>query len=331
MKDGFRRSSSLSLFSALVLAALALAGCAERKPTSTLHANLQTTHASTVLAVYEAWFGEPDHINVGYSSHDPAVLYRQIEQAKAHNIGGFVVDWYGLKKPFIDESFARMEAAAQQQQFKVALMYDELVNTPTSTDEAISDFEYAYQRYIGPNAPARGAYLRYEGRPVIFIWPNSDRIDWTQVRLHLNQWPDPPVLIYKEMPTPYLSAFDGVYVWINPGRRGWQPDGSNWGHDYLQYFYTRTAAKYPGKLIVGTAWPGFDDHRARWTEHRYMAYRCGRTFQDTLDLYRDFVRANDSSPFLLIATWNDYEEGTAIEEGMANPSATKKPRGESCS
>ena len=303
----------------------------EKKPTATLRPNLQAPRPTTVLAVYEPWFGEPDHINVGYSSHDPAVLAQQVQQAKEHNINGFVVDWYGMKKPFIDESFARLEQAAQLQQFKVALMYDGLVRTPTSTSEAISDLDYAYRRYIGPDAPAHDAYLRYQGRPVIFIWPRMDAIDWAQVRLHLNQWPDPPVLIYKEQPTPYMSAFDGVYVWINPGRAGWQPDGSNWGHDYLQYFYAKTAQKYSGKLIIGAAWPGFDDHRAAWTEHRYMAYRCGRTFQDTLDLYRDFTRSNDSSPFLLIATWNDYEEGTAIEQGLATPSVTKKPRGESCS
>jgi hypothetical protein len=319
-------------FPALILGlGLLLLGCSEKDPTATLHANLQTPKPTTVLAVYEAWFGESDHINVGYSSHDPVVLARQIEQARAHNINGFVVDWYGLQKPFIDETFARLEQAAQGQEFKVALMYDGLTRSPTSTSEAIADLDYAYRRYIASEAPAHDAYLRYEGRPVIFIWPRQDAVDWAAVRLHLNQWPDPPVLIYKEQPTPYLNAFDGLYVWINPGSAGWQPDGSNWGRDYLQYFYGKTAHKYPGKLIIGAAWPGFDDHRAAWSEHRYMAYRCGRTFEDTLGLYRDFARASNASPFLLIATWNDYEEGTAIEQGLAAPSVTQKPRGESCS
>jgi hypothetical protein len=32
-------------------------------------------------------------------------------------------------------------------------------------------------------------------------------------------------------------------------------------------------------------------------------------------------------PFLLIATWNDYEEGTAIERGIAkcDPNAQSRP------
>jgi hypothetical protein len=42
-----------------------------------------------------------------------------------------------------------------------------------------------------------------------------------------------------------------------------------------------------------------------------MAQRCGRTFADTMRLYRDYYPADRPLPFLLIVTWNDYEEGTA--------------------
>ena len=62
--------------------------------------------------VYEPWFGHPRHISVGYSSQDPAVLRRQIEQAKALGISGFVVDWYGDREPFIDHAYALMQAIA---------------------------------------------------------------------------------------------------------------------------------------------------------------------------------------------------------------------------
>jgi len=51
--------------------------------------------APQVLALYEAWFGHPEHISVGYSSHDPAVLTNQIHKAKSMGISAFVVDWYG--------------------------------------------------------------------------------------------------------------------------------------------------------------------------------------------------------------------------------------------
>jgi hypothetical protein len=46
--------------------------------------------------------------------------------------------------------------------------------------------------------------------------------------------------------------------------------------------------------------------------------RCGRTFDDTLRMFRRYYGEQRPLPFLMIETWNDYEEGTAIENGVAS-------------
>ena len=81
--------------------------------------------APRILAVYEPWFGHPSHISVGYSSHDPAVIRKQIDHAKALGISGFVVDWYGDREPFLDRSYALIQAIAAEKNFNIAMMYDE--------------------------------------------------------------------------------------------------------------------------------------------------------------------------------------------------------------
>ena len=48
-----------------------------------------------------------------------------------------------------------------------------------------------------------------------------------------------------------------------------------------------------------------------------MDRRCGQTLEDTLAIARRYQNAVPM-PFLMIATWNDYEEGTAIENGVAS-------------
>jgi hypothetical protein len=48
-----------------------------------------------------------------------------------------------------------------------------------------------------------------------------------------------------------------------------------------------------------------------------MSQRCGATLADTMKLPREYYSPDNPLPFLLIATWNDYEEGTAIERGSA--------------
>lgn len=268
-----------------------------------------------LLAVYMPWFGDHEHIDVGYASYDPSVLHRQIQQAKHMGISAFVVDWYGQRAPFSDHNFALLQEAADENRFQVALLYNEPEDEDAqATDAAISAFNEAYQSYIGPTAPHRGAYLTYNGHPMIFIFPKQGHVDWNSVVEHCANWEASPILIYKDRPpAQYTADFQGMYAWVQPGQKGWTPDGSNWGEQYLENFYKNMRDSYPDKLAVGAAWPGFNDSAAKWGLNRHMQSRCGQTFEDTLHLYNRYFDASHPLPFVLIETWNDYEEGTAVE------------------
>jgi hypothetical protein len=296
-----------------------------------------------LLAAYQPWFGGKNHINVGYSSQDPAVLQKQIAEARQLGIDGFVVNWYGPRHEYEDKAYMLLQQAAAQSggqsagtsAFKTAILYDEDVNDAgTATEKVIVDLQYAYDRYISPHAlGSRSAYLRYNGRPVIFIFPKGGDTDWNRIRQLANSWEDPPLLIYKD-PGPggtspsakYAGDFDGYYAWVTPGGRGWARDGSNWGQDYLDDFYRRMSAQ-PNKLAVGAAWPGFNDTLAAWSRNRHMSARCGRTFEDSLRLWRRYFSPDHPLPFLMIVTWNDYEEGTAIERGIDTCGASGQRNG----
>jgi hypothetical protein len=283
--------------------------------------NLATLdNAPKVLADYQPWFGDRAHINVGYSTQDPAVLRKQISEAKDLGIYAFAVDWYGPRQPFLDRSYALLQQVASQTHFHVCLMYDETQeDNGHATEEALEAMDEAYRNYIGPNTPGRDAYVLYQDRPVIFIFPKRGHTDWDQVRRVTETWEKPPILIYKDIPPPqYASDFDGEYAWVHPGPKGWSSDGSEWGKQYLETFYERMQHQGQDKIIVGGVWPGFDDSKASWGLNRHMDRRCGKTFEDTLQLFRRYDNGNPPMPFLMIATWNDYEEGTQIENGIAH-------------
>jgi len=199
-------------------------------------------------------------------------------------------------------------------------MYDETEeDNGHATDDALEAMDKAYRAYIGPNAPYRQAYLTYQGRPVIFIFPKRGHTDWSRVHEQVNSWETPPLLIYKdEPPGQYANVFDGFYAWVHPGPKGWSADGSEWGEQYLETFYQKMKNKFPDRFLVGTVWPGFNDSKASWSLNRHMDRRCGKTFEDTLRVFRRYDDGSHPMPFLLIATWNDYEEGTEIEPGIAN-------------
>jgi hypothetical protein len=293
---------------------LMIVGCTTRHPLTKM---AQAPSANPrLLAVYMPWFGDHSHMDVGYSSDDPAVLRQQIKQARERGIYAFVVDWNGQRNPYSDHNFALMQQQASDTRFYVALLYNEAEedDAEQATDDALAAFQRAYTTYIGPQARYHDAYLTYQSRPLVFIFPKSGRTDWNRVRQELNQWQEPPLLIYKDQPpAQYASDFAGSYAWVQPGAPGWKPDGSNWGESYLQNFYRTMSEKYRDKIAVGGAWPAFNDSHAAWSLNRHMDARCGQTFENTLQLYHKYYDDSRPLPFLLIETWNDYEEGTAIE------------------
>ncbi len=305
---------------------LLVVGCTSR------HSLTKTGQATPLyprlLAVYMPWFGNHTHIDVGYSSEDPAVLRQQIKQARERGIYAFVVDWNGERHPYSDNNFGLLLQQASDSHFHAALLYNEAEgdDAEQATDDALAALSHAYAAYIGPEARFRDAYLTYNGRPVIFIFPKSGRTDWNRVRQELSHWPDPPLLIYKDQPpAQYASDFAGLYAWVQPGPEGWKADGSNWGESYLENFYRTMNERYADKIAVGAAWPAFNDSQAAWSLNRHMDARCGQTFEDTLKLYHKYYDDSRPLPFLLIETWNDYEEGTAIERMNTMTAACRKP------
>jgi hypothetical protein len=313
MASQFWNQRLLALASAVAIACSF--GCSHHDYKQSLTQATTPSGHPKMLAAYQPWFGRQGHIDVGYSSQDPAVLARQIAEAQRLGIMGFVVNWYGRQHPFEDRSYALLQqAAAASPDFRVALMYDENSgDAPHATDAVLDDLNYAYHSYIAASAPASAAYLRYNGQPVIFVFPKDGATDWNRVRQAVDAWPERPLLIYKDPSAQWAGAFDGFYAWVQPGQRGWQRDGSNWGEQYLEHFYSTMTRSYPQKLAVGGAWPGFNDTRASWSRNRHMDPRCGRTLEDSLQLYHHYYDDSRPLPFLLIETWNDYEEGTNVE------------------
>ncbi len=297
-------------------------GCSNPRAVHALPLKHRATGSSPeVIALYEAWFGHPKHISVGYSSQDPAVIDNQIHRARAMGISAFVVDWYGDREPFIDRSYALMQAAAAKQKFQVAMMYDEADEEEGATDEALADFTMFHETYLSSKAPGHQAYLTYDGRPLIFIFPKGGHTDWKRVRALVDKWNPAPLLIQENLPGADADAFDGFYAWVSPVQGG---DGSNWGEQYLSNFYETMHAKYSDKIIVGGVWSSFDDSKAAWGLNRRISARCGQTFADTSNLWHKYFSADDPLPFVMIETWNDHEEGTAIEDGLPSCGAGVK-------
>ena len=234
-------------------------GCTTPGIRRPLQQNLQAPGSGPkLLAVYMPWFGDRVHMDVGYASYDPAVLRKQIQQARHMGISAFVADWYGQSRPFSDHNFALLQEAADEAHFQVSLLYNEPEDDDAqATDAAVAALDLAYKSYIGPQAPHREAYLTYNGHPMIFIFPKQGHVDWNRVVEHCSSWESAPVFFYKDQPPgQYANDFSGMYAWVQPGQKGWTPDGSNWGSSTWTISTRTCGTNIPTRLPWAPHGPG---------------------------------------------------------------------------
>lgn len=284
---------------------------------------------SLILAHWLGWFGLPNHRQPvpPYLATDPATISRQLAAAQSLGIDGFIVDWYGpptglslsneVDRAFINQATQALFAQAQNgSDFQVTLMYDygTLRDIPNAqrTERMITDLQYALDIYLTSTT-----YLTYNNRPLLFLFPYEDIAPDVRLDEVTNAISQANVSLIYQNPTAdstILPYVDGFFAWVQPTTfNAWQPDGSDWGGGYLDWFYqtmTNPTLPYSQMLTMGAVWPGFNDSLAPWRTWppRFIARREGQTWDNTWDL-----AANYQPPMVQIVTWNDWEEGTAVE------------------
>ncbi len=280
-----------------------------------------------VLAFYYPWYGNPQGVSgrwyhwdmvsyreIGtatdypllgpYDSWDPRVVRSHIRMAKAAGIDGFVSSWWG-PGTFEDEAFARMLDVAAEEGFKLTIYYESV--RELTADQISAELAYVLKRYSG-----HPAFLRFEGRPVIFVYAvgayqRSPSFWRGVIERAENSSGVKAVWIADTFDTAYLSVFDGLHTY-NP----------IWISDHLSTYLreARLVKSYVGvpsggevvrKLWVATVNPGYDDRKIR-KPGTYVPREGGAYYR------RTWEAALASEPdAVLICTWSEWHEGTEVE------------------
>jgi hypothetical protein len=265
-----------------------------------------------IFTRYMPWFGDPKHRDVGYRSDDREQISRQVAELISRGIEGAIVDWYGPNSGAKNESTILLMKEAEQQNFEFAVSEDAGAlgecekHGCNVTDQLIQDLKYAAEHF--ENSPA---YIHFNKRPAIFFFGvEKYSIDWKRVRHTL---PLTPLFFFRNSGSFANNDADGAYSWIAPETAG---STDPMAMQYLERFYAK--AKQSSKIVMGSAYKGFDDAEASWGKGRVIDQRCGQTWLTTLEVAGRFYSASHQLPALIIPTWNDYEEGTEIETGIDN-------------
>ena len=275
-----------------------------------IHSLLYAGNQTKVIAHFMPWWGDPRHINVGYSSHDPVQIHRQITDMISRGIDGVIIDWYG-SKDFTDQTAKLVMAEAEQHPgFTFAIMVDKgAISLSACTgcspqQTLIQQVQYAEQTYV-PSP----AYMRINGRPLItnFDIDLHYAIDWNAVQQATST---NPAFIFQHSGGFTHSVSSGSYSWVIV-------NVTDYGMSYLNKFY-KAGLALPQAYTIGGLYKGFDDTIASWGSKRIMSQQCGQTWLQTFDKINTLYGSGTQLPAVQLVTWNDYEEGTEIETGIDN-------------
>lgn len=250
-----------------------------------------------------------------YDSSDRWVAEYQVLTMKLAGVDGAVVDWYG---PDGFEDYAAIHrgtlalvSALKRAGMRFAVCFEDRAwrrrqeARRLTRAQVFSEGRAAIDLLNGWLADE--AALRVDGQPVLLLFGPMwmEAAEARDFRAALR----PGTLVYA---LPHLAApagFAGSFAWL-PVSDGRRPDQATW---------TRELGARQVGGAAAMAFPGYHDYYAeagQGPSYGFIARDEGRTMQASLEL-----ALARPGPFIQLATWNDYGEGTAIEpsrgEGFA--------------
>jgi len=275
-----------------------------------------------------------------YDSTDPDVLEYHIDLAQSMGIDGFLIDYYGNlqgKEDYLKTTELLFDIA-DKKDFKLAILYESKIHKnkqfskDLSKEEAVKgvtgDITAIIDRYS-----KRASYLKIDGRPVIAVYGmlrkeegdifDFGEKDWETIfsSIRTRKKECPPIVI-GDLIAPSVNNLE-QYCDFASGFFNWnliQPEvlhaDEKQAYDFcksINQLSVKWAAEKPeSRFAVGMIYPGFNDTGVNgWGMGSRVIDLTDKGFYDisweaVLDDLYDF-------DMVIIATFNDWNEGTQIE------------------
>jgi hypothetical protein len=254
-------------------------------------------------AHFMGWFGDGNTHRVNrYKSNDTAVVKSQLDAQQAVGIEFDILTWKGSGN-FVDSTAAVLLAEIKRRGMLFAYLLDPWIAKNEPWDDKSKPSPQRTQKVIDQLTGAAavlndGCYMRSDGKPLVCEFSLSEiGVDLAKVRL--------------AHPELNILSWHTGYSWPNIGTNGAGQLG------------TLKADHAKASMRIASVNPCFNDAgypltdgsrdycHSVWSKTgpaRAIDHQAGNWFLDQL------ATIPSSVPFVAVATWNDHDEGTGIEQ-----------------
>jgi hypothetical protein len=287
---------------------------------SPLSIKSQLNWSPRIAIHFMLWFDGIKHLDVGYLSNNPTVVKAQIEFLHQRGVDLLIMDYYGPQNVFQESVVSLIKAECERRgDMKFAFGFDHgalkyKTSGVSDTDWMLSVVKTAIANHMGSPAYEKlpdGRFLAHE-----FGWETVSGLDISKI-----------TTTYKSNVAFFFRNSGG---WTKPGAAGaygWEDNKDVPGYTAN---FIKVAQSHPTGTWFGSISKGFDDHNRQpgadptksvWDSTapaRIYPENNGQTWLNNIAAYN---AAAIKPQYLQIVTFNDHEEGTAVEFGIDSDAA----------
>jgi hypothetical protein len=257
------------------------------------------------------WFrlgGGGGHVDIGLNCDSLAWVLSAMQDIERRGFDGFNIDWYGSGSYEDSVTTIVKGKIAQTPSLTYAIMIDS--GSYTTTAELQAHLTYIKANYLSdPNYQTQG------GKPVVMFFGPGDTpgVDYAGVKAATGI----PMYWQFQGPNVLSQAFaDGCFDWVHPYKTGVDvsdPYNAASANSYLTSVHSSAKGSMP---CISPRFNGTLTKKVSWSEGKMMPGDSGKCLLSQASVVNANIPVNCIG--ILWATWDDWEEGSAIESGVEN-------------
>lgn len=294
-----------------------------------LHTQMPAGWGGKIVNWLQAWWGTKSHPDIGYSNLNPVDVLAICMDSASRGFDVMCLDWYGIVTTGSgNDAIADLiiqNCPLTNQTFMLSIDRQYLTNNKyvaaTYQQGLIDAINHLADRYF-----SNPAYEKSNGRPVLLLWDIiglvGSNVNWNTVKASIR---GNPLLIQYQANGFTTPATDGGFAWVSTGA---DSPSDPAGVSYLKNSIFPAMSSHQNLICISSVWPGFNGtltHSVGWSDGKYIDRRNGQTWLDTWKANADYVNSGKRLDYIIAITWDDHQEGTALQAGILNDIVIPQP------